>query len=481
MKREFLSNIFFLLGVNLLVKPLYLFGIDRNVQNILPPGEYGLYAQLISLAYLFQIFADFGIQNFNNRQIAQHRYLVGKYFPALVSLKAWLGILFAGLMLGVSLALGYWQANPGLVLLITGNQLLLSFLLFLRSNLSGLGKYRWDSFISVLDKLLMIVLLSGILWLGWGRSHFRLEWFVWAQSLSFAIPIGWSLYLLRHHIRSPKLRVPWSLLGAILRQTYPYALVVLLMTLYTRIDMVMVGRMLEDGNREADLYASAYRLLDAANMFGYLFATLLLPMFARQLKADGRVAELAEMGIRLIWAGAIPLAGAMIFFRTPVMEALYVGGSAYSGRILAWLMGSFLAVTGSYIYGTLLTANGSLMAMNRIFLIGVGGNILLNCLLIPAYQAEGAAMATLITQFFVFFAQVVLCLRLTRLKTNALLIGQLVLFGLATAAMNWSLQHFLNLPLLALLVISLVGGSVLALSLQILRAREALRMLSKTT
>jgi O-antigen/teichoic acid export membrane protein len=267
------------------------------------------------------------------------------------------------------------------------------------------------------------------------------------------------------------------LLGAILKQTFPYALVILLMTLYTRIDMVMVGRLLPNGNQEADLYASAYRLLDAANMLGFLFATLLLPMFSRQLKRGEAIGELTSMGIQYIWAGAIPLAMSLIFFRTPIMEALYVNGSSYSGRILAWLMGSFLAVSGSYIYGTLLTAHGSLMAMNRIFLWGVLGNVGLNFCLIPRYQAEGAAMATCLTQFFVFVAQVFLSIRRVNLAPKPRLLARLALFLIICSGIAWWVSGYLSVSLLPGLLISLGCGGLAAITLRILDVKEAFHLL----
>ena len=428
MNREFLVNIIFLLGINLLIKPIYLFGIYRNVQNILPEGAYGLYAQILSLTYLFQILADFGIQNYNNRQIAQHRQLLSKYFPTLISLKVLLALVFALATFTAGFMLDYWQTSPLVLGILILNQILLSFLLFLRSNVSGLGKYRWDSFLSILDKLIMIVLLGSILWLGVGRSAFRLEWFVWAQTLSFLAGILAALLLLRDHLPRFKWQFKWRVLLVIFRQTYPYALVVLLMTLYTRIDMIMIGQMLENGDQEADHYAAAYRLLDAANMFGYLFATLLLPMFARQLKLRAAVHDLVKMGIQFIWAGAIPLALWTVVFAPEIMQALYPDKAA-DPQILVWLMLSFLAISGSYIYGTLLTANGDLMAMNRIFLIGIATNVSLNFWLIPIYQAEGAAIATFATQSFVFLAQVGLAKRQIRLQFDPILLGKLSIFG----------------------------------------------------
>jgi len=38
MKRKFINNLGFLLFLNLLVKPFWIFGIDRTVQNMAAPG-----------------------------------------------------------------------------------------------------------------------------------------------------------------------------------------------------------------------------------------------------------------------------------------------------------------------------------------------------------------------------------------------------------------------------------------------------------
>ena len=61
--------------------------------------------------------------------------------------------------------------------------------------------------------------------------------------------------------------------------------------------------------------------------------------------------------------------------------------------------GRFFAVCGTYIFGTLLVANGSLRQLNYIFAGSLMFNVALNLLLIPTYKAEGAAIATCLTHF----------------------------------------------------------------------------------
>lgn len=441
MKREFLINILFLLAINLLIKPFYIFGIDRSVQNTVPPGDYGLYFALFNFTYLLQIINDFGIQNFNNRNIAQHHQLLDKYFPNILILKGFLGIIYLAIVFLVAWLSGYETIYLPLIGVIAFNHILLSLVLFLRSNISGLSRYRIDSLISVTDKLLLIVICSILLWTEPFKSQFKIEWFVYAQTASLGLTAIIAFFIVKSHIQQLRFKFRLEFLWLILRESYPYALVIFLMTAYTRIDGVMLERMLPNGKIEADVYASAYRLLDASNMIGFLFAGLLLPMFARMIKTKEALGPLLRFSLQFIWAGAIALAVATFWFQEEVMVLLYDDGNAYSGTILGWLMISFVAISGSYIYGTLLTANGSLMKMNQVFLFGVFLNVTLNLWLIPDYRAWGAALATCFTQFFVFFGQVLLAKSILKLQRNPFLILRIITYALLCNGLAFGLSH----------------------------------------
>lgn len=475
--REFFINIVFLVFINLLIKPFYIFGIDRTVQNTVETGSYGLYFALFNFTFLFQIINDFGIQNFNNRNIAQHRQLLGKYFPNILVLKGLLGILFLAALIPAAILLGYDRAYFPLLLLIAFNQILASGVLFLRSNISGLAMYRIDSALSALDKLAMILLVGILLWTPVLRERFRIEWFVYAQTASFAITAFVAFVILRRHTGRLRFRFQPAFLWLILKKSYPYAIVIFLMTAYTRIDGVMIERLLSDGKLEADLYASAYRLLDASNMIGFMFAGLLLPMFARQIKDKQPVGELVRFSFQIIWAGAIPLAVASWFFREEIMVLLYDHGGAYSGRIMGFLMLSFVAVAGSYIYGTLLTASGRLVKMNAIFLSGVILNVGLNLWLIPSQKALGAAVATCVTQFLVFFAQVLLARKEFSLGPAVAMIARITAFFTFTAFSAFAIYHYLYLAWPARFSLCLAVGIALSFIFKMLNLRELTRLI----
>ena len=95
MQNRFIKNIIFLLFLNLLVKPFWILGIDREVQNLLGDATYGTYQALFNFSYLFYILLDLGITNFNSRNIAQDPKNLSKHFGGLTEIKLLLGLLYA--------------------------------------------------------------------------------------------------------------------------------------------------------------------------------------------------------------------------------------------------------------------------------------------------------------------------------------------------------------------------------------------------
>lgn len=403
MRREFILNLLLVIGANLLVKPLYIFGIDRTVQNVVGPESYGVYFALFNFTLLFQIVADLGLQNFNNKTISQSGDLIHQYFPSMVLIKTALALVFLGLIFLGGWILGYTEMQLHLLLWVGLNTILVSFVLYLRSNISGIGKYRWDSLLSILDKVLMILIIGYLLY---SQQDFSIEMFIYGQTVALIITalIVWSISF--RIARPLKWPTSWTEPIAILKKSFPYAMVILLMTLYTRIDAVMLERILPDGAYQAGVYASGYRIFDAINMFGFLTAGLLLPMFSKMIAENENTFPLYGLSLKGIWLVAVFIAVTCFVFRQELTSVLYTNSTTYWGEVLGCLMLSSIFVLIGYVTGPLLNANGSIHRLNWIFLISIFFNIGLNWLLIQQHKAYGAAIATLFTQGFVVLAQI---------------------------------------------------------------------------
>ena len=227
----------------------------------------------------------------------------------------------------------------------------------------------------------------------------------------------------------------------ILLKSFPFALLGLLMGIYYRIDAVMIERMLPNGANEAGIYAASFRLLDALNMFGYLFATLLLPMFARMIRRKENVNELVKFSSELMLVMAVIAGVNCYFFRTQIMHLLYHDSTTYWAEIFGWLMLNFIPMSSVYVFGTLLTAKGSLKILNYIALSGMVINVALNLFLIPNYGALGATFATLVTQFFVAIVHVAAANRQFKFNYEWKDAFKFSAFAIICVVMVFAIQH----------------------------------------
>jgi O-antigen/teichoic acid export membrane protein len=130
----------------------------------------------------------------------------------------------------------------------------------------------------------------------------------------------------------------------------------------------------------------------------------------------------------LLFVPAIIISFSSGFYDTEIMGLLYWNNVEMSASILQILMVSFLGIATTYIFGTLLTANGSIRQLNQMAVVGMIINIGLNLILIPHLQALGSAWASLATQLFTALAQTILAVVILKLPINYRLIGKLILF-----------------------------------------------------
>lgn len=447
MRKNFITNISFLLLLNLLVKPFWILGIDRSVQNSVGPDAYGVYFALFNFAWLFQVILDFGINNYNNRLVARNPEKLGVYLFSTLIAKMVLSLVYTGIIFIAAVGIQFSKEQISILALLVLMQILMSFYAFLRSNVNALHLFKWDAFLSVLDKLSTSIICALILWTSVFSFEININTFIWVQIFGYAF----ALIVASTILLAQKISIQWKfdkkLMAEVFRKSYPYALLGFLMTAYFRTDGVMLERMLGDsGAYEAGIYATAFRLLDAMSILGFLFAGLLMPMFARMLENKEDIKPLFDLGYILMLVFSVTAGVAIIFYRLEIMQLLYSTGDAYSADILGWLMVSFISISITYIYGSLITANGSIKLLNQISLIGFALNITLNLILIPRFQASGSAIATVVSQLLILSAHILYAGKLFSFKNNIrhwspslLFIGIIVLinFGLSKIEISW--------------------------------------------
>jgi len=490
MQKKFLKNLGLLLFLNLLVKPFWILGIDRQVQNVVGTQEYGLYFTLFNFSFLFYIFLDLGITNFNNRNIAQNNQLLNKHLAGISMLKLVLGLFYGLVIFVFGILIGYRGEQLYLLAWVGFNQFLLSFILYIRSNLSGLLLFKTDSFLSVLDRLLMIIICGFLLWFNFFEGLFTIEWFVYSQTAAYIITLIVAVIVVIN--KSGKLKFNWNIPFFLLiaKKSMPFALLVLLMSFYNRIDPVLIERLLPAplGEEQSGVYAQAFRLLDAGQNFALLFAVLLLPIFSKMLSQKESIEKMVKLSFSIIISGALIIAITSQFFANELMQLMYyiMPGETeqhylfrinQSATIFKLLMFSFVAISSNYIIGTLLTANNSLKQLNIIAFAGLLVNISFNLILIPVYQSVGSAYASLATQAITAITQLLFAQWVFKFNINYKLIISLALLIAIQFSAGYLLINYTSFPWETSLIIMLFSGLILAILLRLLNIRQFIYIL----
>jgi O-antigen/teichoic acid export membrane protein len=393
--KPFFKGLSWLLVLNLLIKPAWIFIIDRRVQNIVGHDVYGSYFALFNFTYVLLFLADAGLSNMLAQRLAAKE---DSSVRQLLTVKLALLLLYAAACAGAGAATGISQWR--LLGLLIAAQSLNSLFLFLRSLLQARQLFKTDALFSVLDKTLLLLLCIGPVYGLFFRMTITL--FLQLQVLSTSLAVGCLFFsLLKKNAFTSGERLAAK---TVIRRVTPFVLIVLLMSAHNRLDAFLLDRLHPNGAAQAGIYAMAYRLLDAANMLGYLTASFLVPFLARH-QNDRKLVQQVLLVSRhgLLFASAIAVAFVVVF--APWLQSLlYHTTDAYSSRVIRLCIAVLPAYYLTHVYGSALTATAQFRAFIQVIFVSVLVNVLLNAWLIPLYGAAGCCMAALVSQYFCAFA-----------------------------------------------------------------------------
>jgi len=463
--KSFVSNQIFLQVLNWLIKPVWIFLIDREVQNLLGEEVYGNYFFYLNTSLILMLLLDFGMHNFNAKEVGFNKRFLKIGTPGLAWLKLCMSILYF-------LLLYFLGLNSVFLLAIGLNQVLSSWILFYRTSLSGLHLFKFDAIFSVLDRLLSVFLLSLFLFSNTLRPLFTIQTFVYLQTVAFVISLCILLVVSKQKNALYILQKPSLVkLKKLFVSNLPFAMLTLLMTFYMRFDAIYINIFSENSDLQTGLYAQGFRMLEALSMYAMMFTGMLLPLFSRQISQQVESSDLLNLVLKFVWIPAFFMMVLALFKSREVMELLYNYTDPVN-RIQASdtfrvLMFAFIPMSGSLVLGTYLTAASKLKQLIWSSLLAFLTLTIFSMVFITNKGSLGAAYSVFAAQGVVFicFVHVYIKFKNEKLVHFILSQKQILLFGgllytlnrILWAIFNTDFVTFLgvNILLIVLLVIVL--------------------------
>lgn len=397
MHKVFLKGLGITLLLNLLVKPATIFGVDVVMQNRIGLEAYGIFHSFLNFTFLFSMILDMGITNYMTRLIAQHPHLIRQYSHQLFTFRVVLSGIYIVWTTALFFLVGFPKEYWWLLVMLIMHQISINSVNYVRAYTGGLLKFSLDAVLSVIERLVYLCLGLMVLYTNFIQP-ITLSWFVGIFIASSTISLIFAGFVYVSLVDFPRWKWNTVFFQAIFKQSFPYALLVILMMLNSRLDAVFLKLLHPDGARQVGYYVHGFRLLDACWMFGILFGGLLLPIFSRLLKEKSSVSGIMTNAFNLLISAGLLMIAFSIGILEPLFNALYEDATTTSFESWIFLSITFLPMCFTIVFGTLLTANGNLRQLNFIALSTLIINITLNVILIPIYGATGAAIATLSSQ-----------------------------------------------------------------------------------
>ncbi len=399
--KAFIKNLAFVQIINFIVKPLWILAIDRYVQNTIGLELYGQYHLIFSISAMLFIVTDLGLNNYMTKAAVDGGLSVNYLFRMSGIIKLTLSFIYLLVLIYIC---STRNLNNYIVIWVGINQLLLSTSQWLRVWFNANRLFVKESIIGVIDRFIAIFLWLGLVVLLGCKNHI-LSLFLGVQTIGFIVAIVISVFYLQKG-KTNKNQEEKIDLKAIIKACLPFSLLAFLMAVYTRIDVLIMDFLLPNADYHIGVYAQGYRILDAGNIFAALFASMLLPIFTKQINDKQSAKQLLITSSALIGISCLFLIGFSTIGGEYLYKLLYkncnVNENAFAYKLTTFktVLLVYIPIAFIYIFGTYLTALHQLKLLIILASFTLLINITSNIILIPKFQANGAAISALITQGF---------------------------------------------------------------------------------
>ncbi|TRU26409.1 MAG: flippase [Microcystis aeruginosa Ma_SC_T_19800800_S464] len=387
--RKILGNVGWLFAERLLTMILaFLVGIW--VIRYLGSENFGKLSYTTSFVALFSAIAQLGLNAIVVRNIVHEEKAAPEILGTAFVLK-----LMASLLTIVIIGIAIWtfETDPN----VRWMTLIISFSLMF-SAFDAIEFWFQSQVLSGVLAILRSVqlIMSSLVKLSFIAFKLPLMAFVWLILAEQVVKVLGMLWVyLKYHQSMLRWRFNWSKGWQMLQDSWPLILSGVMVTIYMKIDQVMLGNM---ANAQAvGNYGAAVRFSEIWYFIPMAVCSSVFPAIirAKQRSREEYYARLQQLYDLMAWI-ALVIAVPMTFASVPLLTTLLGKEFAEAGQILAWHIWA-----GPFVFLGVARSNW-LMAENFTrfsFLttsLGAIVNVWLNFLLIPTYQGVGAAIATII-------------------------------------------------------------------------------------
>jgi O-antigen/teichoic acid export membrane protein len=358
--------------------------------RVLGDADYGKFSYALALATIFETLMDFGLNQVTVRQVARERERASSILANTVGLKfLWSGLALAVLVV-MATALRHETDVRLACYLLGGSSVLRSYLLTVRGIFQGLERFGWESIVVLTDRALLLILGATVLLAGGGIEALAITFVI-----SRAIALTLAVIFVRVQVGGPAVAFERDVWRELQRAAIPFGFFMVVLNLYSYIDMVMLGVMRT--NVETGWYSAAYRIYEGLTYAPSLIAAVLTPRLSALFIADRALhARLARQWVAVSVLLAVVVGAVLVLVARPLIGLLFGADYLPAASALQILGAGAVFVFAIWIlHAVAISANREMLLLTT-GLVGLAVNVGSNLVLIPRQGINGAALATII-------------------------------------------------------------------------------------
>lgn len=392
-QKKIVSNVTWSLGGKIVNMASALF-VGILVARYLGPENYGIMNYVISYVALFSVFATFGLDNIEIRELSRQNdkkdTILGTCFSIriLFAVLAYLGIVFSLSIYKTDRFTSLMILAYGLTLFTGTGNILRNYFTSIVQNKYIVKSEIFRTFIGAGIKILLL----------WLKAP--LEYFIYAQLFDTVLVASGYYISYKSIVGSVRLwRFDKTIVGFILKESFPLVLSGAAVIIYQRIDQVMIGNMLN--KTEVGYFATAGKFVDLIVFLPTVLIQTVTPMLIRAKENHPETYEAKKKTFVSIttWTAIIM---SLVVSMLAYWLITYTYGVKYAPAIPVLQIMAFKAVGMA-----LSSSGGQIIIMERMQkwafirnIIGCFICIILNYLLIPRFGVIGSAAVTIVTVLF---------------------------------------------------------------------------------
>ncbi|MCL5411598.1 MAG: flippase [Patescibacteria group bacterium] len=363
------------------------------IARSLGANVFGQLAFATAFTSYFALFSDFGLTTLGIREIAKDRSKTNYLATNITVLQIGLAVLLTTLM-GVLLIFIPLNINLKLLTFLFGlsmipNALSLGYVFEAHERMEFTAVSRIAiQVITLIIAFVFIYLTKNILVVPF------------AQFLSGLIAVILVFILLRMHLSFSLTRIDLEKTKVLFYQAIPFVVATLSTNLYYTFDSVFIQ--FAKGSEAVGYYSAGYKIVLLLVSIARFFQAAIYPTLTSLLKSNPeKVNSLINQTSKLLIFLSVPLAVGGTVLARPIIDTIY--GEAYQQSVLPFqvLIWSIFTIFVNVSFGTFLLASGHEKQYMKSTVVGSLLNIVFISLLIPTLGLFGAALATMVTEFYV--------------------------------------------------------------------------------